>query len=177
MNTVRCPLQSGDEGAALLSYVDGRLDAGSTELLERHLAMCPDCAGVVEAQRTVWRALDQWEPLAVSADFDERVMARIAADKPADSWWRRLFTAGEGGSSSAWWKPAMPVAVACAVLLAVAVWRDGGTPVSPVSEVPRVAVTMDSAEVEQVEDALTDLEMLRQLGLTESPEANRRQSL
>ncbi len=176
MNTVRCPLQSGDEGAALLSYVDGRLDAGSTELLERHLAICPDCAGVVEAQRTVWRALDQWEPVAVSADFDDRVMARIAADRPADSWWRRLFTAGEGGSSFAWWKPAMPVAAACAVLLTVAVWR-GGTPVTPSVETPRAAVTMDSAEAEQVEDALTDLEMLRQLGVTESPEANRRQSL
>ncbi len=165
MNTVRCPLQSGDEGAALLSYLDRRLDPDAAEALDRHVAICPDCAHVLEAQRTVWRALEQWEPVAVSADFDDRLMARIAAEKPADSWWRRLFAFGGMGGSS-WWKPAMPVAAACVVLIAVAAWR-GGPGTSQPGELP--AATMDSAEVQQVEDALSDLEMLRQLGVTEPP--------
>jgi hypothetical protein len=146
MNTARCPLQSGDEGAILLSYLDRRLDLDSMEALDRHVLACPDCARVVDAQRTVWKALDQWEPIAVSADFDERVMARIAGEKP--SWWQR-----------AWWKPAMPLAAACMALVAVAVWRGPATRENPLP-------TMDSAEAQQVEDALTDVDMLRQLGVT-----------
>jgi hypothetical protein len=152
MNTARCPLQSGDEGAILLSYLDRRLDPDSMEALDRHLVACPDCARVVDAQRTVWKALDQWEPLAVSADFDDRVMARIAAEKP--SWWRRAVTL-----PSPWWKPAMPLAAACVALVAVAVWRGPGPRENPLP-------TMDSAEAQQVEDALTDVDMLRQLGVT-----------
>jgi anti-sigma factor RsiW len=159
MNTVRCPLQSGDEGAILLSYLDRRLDPASTEALDRHISICPDCSRVVAAQRSVWNALDQWEPVAVSAGFDDRVMARIAAEREPASWWRRLNAHG-------WWRPAMPVAAACVALLAVAVWREPVTAENP-------SPGMDSAEVQQVEDTLSDLEMLRQLGLTEAPGANR----
>ena len=167
MNTVRCPLQSGDEGAILLSYLDRRLHSDSAEALDRHIAICPECARVVEAQRTVWHALDQWEPVAASADFDDRVMARIAAEPERVSWWRRhVYPVSVTGSS--WWKPAMPLAAACVALLAVAVWRgpvatgDGALPPS-----------MDSADVQQVEDTLSDLEMLRQLGVTEAAGSNR----
>jgi len=167
MNTVRCPLQSGDEGAVLLSYLDRRLDPASTEALDRHLAICPDCARVVETQRSVWAALDQWEPVAVSADFDDRVMARIAAER--EPWWRRMM---DSWSAVAWWKPAMPVAALCCVaLLAVAVWR------GPASANGVATPVLDSVEAQQVEDALTDLEMLRQLGLTETPATGETQSL
>jgi hypothetical protein len=157
MYTVRCPLQSGDEGAMLLSYLDRQLPPDSLEAFDRHVAVCPDCARVVDGQRAVWRALDQWEPIAVSADFDDRVMARIAEiERP---WWGRMLDA----ATSAWWKPAMPLAAACLALLAVAVWNEPSPAVRPV---------MDSAEVQQVEDALSDLEMLRQLGLTETAAAS-----
>ena len=168
MNTVRCPLQSGDEGAILLSYLDRQLDPESTEALDRHVSICADCGRLVAAQRSVWNALDQWEPVAVSLDFDERVMARIAVEpSPAPSWWSRIFATA---NSHVWWKPAMPLAAACVALLAVAVWRGPGDAQAP-------AVSMDSAEVQQVEDTLSDLEMLRQLGLTETSPAAGRQSL
>ena len=155
MNTARCPLQSGDEGALLLSYVDRQLDPDKMETLHRHVAICPDCARVVEGQRAVWQALEQWEPIAVSADFDDRVMARIAAEP--SPWWRRLLQAAP---TLGWWKPAMPLAVACAALLAVAVWH------GPASGDKPAGATMDSAEAQQVEEALNDLDMLRQLGVT-----------
>jgi anti-sigma factor RsiW len=169
MNTVRCPLQSGDEGATLLSYFDRRLDPDLTEALDRHVAICPDCARLTEAQRAVWDALEQWEPVAVSADFDARVMARIAAEPPSLPWWRRWFAAPS--LPAAWWKPAMPLAVACVAVMAVAVWR------GPISDNASLAPSMDTAEAQQVEDVLADLEMLRQLGVTEAPASAARQSL
>jgi anti-sigma factor RsiW len=153
MNTVRCPLQSADRGESLLSYLDRRLDPESTAALDRHVSACVDCAHVVAAQRIVWRALDEWEPVAVSADFDDRLMARIAAEPVSETWWRRLF-------HWTWWKPAMPLA-AVAILLTVAVWR-GGFGASPTP-----APLLDSADIQQMDDTLSDLEMLQQLGLTE----------
>lgn len=155
MNTVRCPLQTGDEGATLLlGYLDRQLDAETTSQLDSHVAQCESCARLVEGHRAVWSALDEYRPVAVSAEFDERVMARIAAEEP---WWRRLLLPPQTGFN--WWKAAMPLTAACAVLLTVAVWR---TPTSSDSLAPK----MDSAEAQMVEDTLSDVEMLRQLGLT-----------
>jgi anti-sigma factor RsiW len=161
MNTVRCPLQSdGDEGALLLSYMDRRLDAASTQAMDRHVAGCADCARVLDAQRMVWNALDQWEPVAVRADFDELVMARVEAEqlRGAQPWWQRL--SGYFAAGPAWVRPAMPIAAAaCVAVVGVAVWR------GPAAVERQTAPSMDSAEVQQVEEALTDLEMLRQLGV------------
>lgn len=154
MNPARCPLQSGDEGAILLSYLDRQLDSDSMAALDRHVAQCPDCARVVESQRAVWQALDAYEPVRISADFDEQVMARIAAERP---WWVRMMDAPLFGGH--WWKAAMPLTAACLALLAVAVWKG--------ADAPRPPSPMDSTEVQQVEDALADVEMLRQLGVTE----------
>lgn len=159
MNTVRCPLQSGDEGATLLSYLDRQLDADTTAALDRHVAQCESCRRLVEAHRAVWSALDEYRPIAVSADFDDRVMARIAAER--DPWWRRLLMPGGGGMS--WWKAAMPLTAACAVLVAVSLWRVPGDP-APGN------VRMDAAEAQQVDDTLSDVEMLRQLGLATADE-------
>ena len=144
----------------LLSYLDRQLSPDSMEAMDRHVALCADCTRMVEAQRAVWRALDQWEPIAVSADFDDRVMARIAADAGRRSWWLRAL---EFPLSFGWWKPAMPLAAACVALLAVAVWRGPSMPdYSPTA----ATTTMDSSEAQQLEDALADVDMLHQLGVT-----------
>ena len=63
---------------AILSYLDRQLDPDTVLAFERHLSVCSECTRVVAAQRAVWKALDQWEPIAVSADFDERSFARLA---------------------------------------------------------------------------------------------------
>ncbi len=170
MNTVRCPLQSGDEGATLLSYLDRQLDPDTVDAYERHLAVCPECTRVVAAQRAVWQALEQWEPIAVSSDFDDRVMARISAEQPRP-WWRRFLEFPVSGSGG-WWKPAMPLAAACLALVAVSVWRG---PLAP-GDRPLPAA-MDSAEAQQVEDVLADVDMLQQLGITEPAASSNRQTL
>jgi hypothetical protein len=64
----------------------------------------------------------------------------------------------------------VPLAAACAVVLAVGIWRGPAT-TGDVSQ-----PIMDSAEAQQVEDALSDVDMLRQLGVTEAS-ASARQSL
>lgn len=160
--TVRCPLQTGDEGATLLlGYLDRQLDAETTSQLDRHVAQCESCGRLVEGHRAVWSALDEYRPVAVSSDFDERVMARIAAEEP---WWRRLMPSA--GPGFAWWKAAMPLTAACALLFAVGFWRtpNEGSPVGAKSATA-------AAEAQLVEDTLSDVEMLRQLGLTTAGEA------
>jgi hypothetical protein len=141
----------------LLGYVDRQLDAGTMAALDRHVPVCPDCSRVVEAQRAVWSALEAWEPIAAAADFDDHVMARVRAeaDGAPSSWWQRFAAA-----MTASWKPAVPLAAACAVLVGVSVWRGGSGGVAIES-----AITLDTAEATQVEEALSDVQMLRDLGV------------
>lgn len=161
---MRCLLQSGDDAVLLLDYCERKLDPALAFELEQHIAVCPDCARIVEAQQAVWNALDDWQPAPISADFNERVWRRIEAEN-ARPWWRRWLQWGAVTS----WKPAMPLAAACMVLAAVALFQTpAGTP-QPKSQ-------PENIDVEQVETTLHDLDMLQQLGAPagrETPNPNR----
>ena len=94
----------------------------------------------------------RWQPESISADFDERLYARITAEERR-TFWSRIF----GDRLS--WKPALPLAAGCAtMLLAVIVSIPGPAPVpTPVQE-----VRVEAIEPEQLERAVEDMEMLRQ---------------
>lgn len=151
-----CILQDRERATWLLDYCERKLPPALAAELERHLAVCPDCARAVEAQRHVWAALDRWEVPPVSPDFNARLYGRIEQERRP--WWRaivldaRLFT----------WKPAMPLAAACLAVLAVALFR------APSLPEPGTKAQADTIDVEQVERTLHDLEMLEQLSLSNS---------
>src|SRR5262249_38379703 len=133
-----------------------RLEPESVAILEAHMEVCPACREFRDGQRAVWEALDQWEARPVSPDFDRRLYRKIEEQEQL-SWWARLF----GPLRPVLWRPAVPLAAtACLVVLA------GFISVSPERVTPPVAVdTQQIQEVEQVERALDDLDMLRQFDL------------
>lgn len=139
------------EGAEiLLQYSGGKpgLDASRVREVDQHVKSCAECRRLVAAQRTVFAALDDFAVPNVSADFDQKLYARIAAEKP--SFWHRWLPV----TPIVWWKPAVPVALAALALSALFVVRSsnpGSTQQQPV---------IGKADVEQVEQALDDMELL-----------------
>ena len=130
-----CPTQNRN-AEVLLDYCAGTLEPARAAEFATHIDACGDCRRVVETQRQVWGALDAWTPLEVSPDFDARLYARIAREQAAPQW-RRWF-----------WKPAVPLALACAVLAVGFLVR---TP------------NEDKLDIQQVERTLEDLDMLTPL--------------
>jgi hypothetical protein len=137
---MRCPLQTDDTAGLLLDYSARRLNEDAAAALERHMQLCPECRQFGEQQRVLWTALDAWEPASVSADFQRRFWAR-AAEAERRRWWTGIS-----------WKPAVPVAAVCALLL-----------VGSLQTAPPPAQASDSAEAEQVEQVIADLDLLAQL--------------
>jgi len=154
---VECPIESKSGVELIVAYGAGTLAPDVSFTLERHMEVCAKCREIVEAQREVWLALDSWSPVPVSPDFNEVLYHRIAAE-PRNEWWRRPFRAQWS------WRPAMPVAAACAALIAAFLLQgpiERQTPSQPAQ----------APQIEQVERALDDMDMLKQLGVTASREA------
>ena len=147
---MNCPIKTGGN-SELLAYSEEKLDAARTAILKRHVEECASCREFVEGQRAVWRALDAWEPPAISADFDQRLYRMLNEPEPA-GWWQR------------WLSPVLAhktiplAAAACLILVVGLVMRPGGQS----NERPRVArgQQVQVLQADQVEHALDDLEML-----------------
>ena len=125
----------------VLDYCAQKLSSNAAAEFERHMSVCADCRSKVESQQQVWQALDAWEAPTVSAAFDRKLRERIAESESKPSWsngWKRA------------WQPAWSLAAASAAIA-----------------VAFVVYTPDTAKIdvepEQVESALEDLEMLKQL--------------
>lgn len=157
---MNCPIKSHENADLLLAYCARRLDPEATSLLERHMELCVDCRAFRDGQRAVWSALDQWEAMPVSADFDRRLYRRVReADKA--SWMGRFFEP----LRPVFLRPVFPLAAACVVVFAgfllnhpgaVAV-NPGAAPARP--EVQSAVVDVQPGEVEKT---LDDLEMLHE---------------
>ena len=162
---MRCPIEAQENAELLLSYSARRLNPESAAILEAHMELCPACREFRDGQRALWEALDQWEARPVSLDFDRRLYRKIAEQEQM-SWWARLFTP----LRPMFVRPALPLAAtACLVLVAGFIGVDPGTVTAPVAvEAPQVR------EVEQIENALDDLDMLRQFDLVAATEAGSR---
>lgn len=157
---MKCPCQSGD-AERLLDYCSGKVDPSTLPELELHVAACTECGPVVKAQRSVWDALESWAEVPVTADFNRRLFAAIAAEEAQHSAlvkWMRSWVARWSPFS---WRPALPVAAVCATLLAAFLIQ---TPAVQMQQATRDSqVKSEKVDVEQVEWALDDLEMLNKL--------------
>jgi|SRR5579872_6383774 len=146
---MNCPSRSHENRELLADYVAGNLAPERAAALERHLESCVECTRFVEEQRLVWDAMDQWEPQPVSADFNRRLYHAIDREQPA-RWFERLL--------GPLWRPVLPLAAACLLIVA-----------GLVLHAPQAAVPVDSrvgVEPEQVERTLDDMQMLRELMVT-----------
>ena len=148
---MECPLKS-DEGANfIVDYAGGKLDPTTRAAFALHVESCANCRDMAAAQREVWTALDELRPEAVSANFDARLLERIAAEERR-VWWRL-------GWAHWSWRPAMPLAGAGAVLVTAFLLRDPTPNIAPPSEL------QPNLQIEQVQNALDDMDMLKLLGV------------
>jgi anti-sigma factor RsiW len=139
-------LRENNQGSDLLiGYLEGTLPEVDRRELDSHAAECAECRGLLAVQAT----LEEYAPLAtlapeVSAGFDAKLYARIAADEARRPWWDLSW-----GLS---WRVLAP-AVGVMAMLAVAVFVQR----------PVLQTTVDpvvSQDVQQLEQALEDLELL-----------------
>jgi anti-sigma factor RsiW len=158
---MKCPIETQENAEVLLAYCARRLDAETTVLLERHLAGCPACREFQKNQEAVWQALDAWEAMPVSADFDRRLYQRIDQEEAHLSWWDRLMRPLRPMMAPVWMGRSVPVAAAaCLLVLAGVILQrpDGVVVPEPIASDPRI----ESIQPDQVERTLDDMEMLRQ---------------
>ncbi|MBI3684757.1 MAG: hypothetical protein HY235_30675 [Acidobacteria bacterium] len=158
-----CPLLSSEESAGiLLDYSNRRLAPELAAIFEQHMEKCPACRGFAESQRALWNALDAFEAMPVSQDFDRRLWARIEREHQG-SWWSRIWNRMTAGGTVVW-RPAIPVAAV--LLAAVGLWMHPAwvSVAGPDASVAKVG----SIEAEQIETALEDMDMLRQMDAAEA---------
>jgi len=144
-------LKNSRRGAEILTdYCAGVLDSVRAAELETHLQECAVCRHEVEAQRDVWEAMDAWTPVQASPGFDARLYARIAAED-RQPWWRRLVV-----------KPWLPVTAAAAALALALFLIPGST--GRIQNAPSTTVASDKIDLQQVQQALDDMDMLTPVG-------------
>jgi len=130
-------LTKNDQGAELLTgYLAKTLDTAGMAEVDRHIQECADCRGLV----SVWEKLDEFAAPEVTADFDARLYARMAAEDARQPWWRRLL-----------WRPAVPLVAAGALV---------GLGLLMVPRTPNVATQPNQMDIEQVAQAVDDLDLL-----------------
>jgi anti-sigma factor RsiW len=157
---MRCPIQTAENAEVLLAYCARKLDPETQALLERHMAQCPECRAFGEQQRALWEALDAWEAMPVSADFDRRLLRRL----------ENVRAGGRRKGLRSWIPSPVPLAAASVLLAAVLLLRAPRPASLPEAD------SVELAEVERAERALEDIEMLRTLDLmarVEAPGAHR----
>ena len=147
---MRCPIETQDSAELLLDYCARKLDPARTALLDRHMESCGECRAFRDGQRALWQALDQWESLPVSAEFDRQLYRRIEEGKRA-SWWERTLR-------PLLLRPALPIAATTCLLLVAGLVLQNSPP-APIEP-------QHAREIEQVERTLEDLEMLRTFDLS-----------
>jgi hypothetical protein len=146
----------------MVALAAGTLTPAEQETLERHIDECAGCRRLADEQKAVWSALDVWTVPMVSEDFDQRLHARIAVAE-LRPWWKRQWDSLSHARFS--WKPVLPVAAACVALFGVFLVHNpvslGTSRTAPTT----VIQTQDAqkVDVDQVERALDDIDMLNQL--------------
>jgi anti-sigma factor RsiW len=151
---MRCPIETQENADLLLSYSARRLSPENAAAFEAHMESCPACREFRDSQSALWETLDRWEARPVSLDFDRRLYRRIE-EQERENWWTRIFGSGRPG----FLRPALPLAAAACLVLVVGFIIDNPVRIAPRVETPRVQ------EVEQLEQTLDDLDMLRQFNL------------
>ena len=158
---MRCPIEAGNDAEMLVALAAGRLSAADQEAFELHMAECAECRRLADAQKSVWSSLEAWKTPAVSQNFDQKLMARIAADGHRRSWRPEWLS----------WRPTLPVAAGCAALCCVFLLHEPLSLTGVPAATPAVIQTQDAqkVDVDQVERALDDIDMLNQLDPPASP--------
>ena len=168
-------IKNNKQGVEILTgYCAGILDPAAAAAIDTHIEQCAQCREMVEAQRTVWEMLDAWTPLEVSPNFDARLYARIAAERASPGWRQWLGRVFRPATPYRLWKPAVSLVAAGAVVaLALAVLprvMPDKTPFARTTEsaykstMAQAVAGSEEIDLEQVQQALDDMELLTPVG-------------
>jgi anti-sigma factor RsiW len=154
---MNCPTKRNEGAEILLDYCARKLSPLQTAEFEIHLKQCTDCSRLVEAQKEVLAALEAWTPGPVSANFDARLYARIAAEEAQAApawrlWLRRIF---QPPVPYPLWKSAVPLIAACAVLVVALSVR-----MPDATHTVQHQLHAEKVDIEQVEQTLEDFDIL-----------------
>jgi anti-sigma factor RsiW len=146
-------METHDGPELLLAYTSTKLDPDAAAAIDGHIRACDACRQFTSSQRTVWNALDQWEPEPVSADFDRRLYQRIEREVG----WKNLLL---GPFRPLLFRHGLPAAAAACLLIVAGVLME-----RPIGAPP--AYTRESAQVEavapdQAEPALQEMELMQE---------------
>jgi anti-sigma factor RsiW len=144
-----CVFDKTKQEELLLGYVDETLQPDSRRSYERHLSSCPQCEELLALHSMLDETLDGWKAPEVGQDFDAKLFARIRAEEPRLSFWQRWF-----GDTNWILRPAIPMGLAAAALVAVVAFRLVSPEVNPPAQVL-------ANDLPRVERALEDLEALQ----------------
>jgi hypothetical protein len=158
---MNCPLETPETAELLLDYCARKLNPESTAILESHIDLCPACRQFAENQRAVWAALDSWDAVPVSADFDSRLYRRIESDL---SWRDRLLR----GVRPLFAYRGVPAAAAACLLLTAGILLE--RPYKPPPVPVQSDVTLVDVQPEQVEKALDAMDVLSEFNRKARPD-------
>jgi len=150
---MKCPMETG-QNEILLAYSSGDANAGDVLFLDGHVPGCAACRAFVEAQRTVWDALDVWEAAPVASDFNRQVFQRIDGQV---SWWQRMLRSFEPLGL----RPGITLAASAGVILMAGLLIQRAPAPLPVPQ--RDTAQMETVQPEQLVLALDEMEALSQL--------------
>ena len=161
-------IKNNQQGVEILTdYCAGAADPAVAAEISAHIQTCAECKALVDAQHTVWGMLDAWAPVEVSRDFDSRLYARIADDQAGPAWRRWWSRLTQPATPYAWWKPAVSMAIAGAIVSVALLTRlpERTAPVPPAIPASQTASAAPSAgggqvDLQQVEQALDDLDVV-----------------
>jgi len=151
---MHCPSQSDHGTEMILDYLGGRLGRAAASRMERHFEECAACQEAVRSQQAVWEVLDDWKPEPVSADFDNRLYQRIEAEGGRRGWWNALWAPVLPFSL----RPVLAVAAVCLILAAGFLLR------TPDEAVLNTVSTAEPVDIDEIERAVEDLDMLYLMG-------------
>jgi hypothetical protein len=153
---MRCTLGLDENWELVVGYAARTLDPRTQASFEQHLESCQACSETVAVQQAVWDALDESPAVSVSPDFDRRLQSRIAHRRQV-GWWLRS------------WHAAVPVAAAC-VVFGVSLWLNhpqrvevAAPALSQVQDSQEPLPQQPSSQIDNLEHALDDMDMLGQL--------------
>jgi anti-sigma factor RsiW len=165
---MKCPMEENAE--VLLACCAGKLNSETQIILERHLAVCPACREFMARQEAVWQALDSWEAMPVSPDFDRRLYRRIEEEAAHASWWSRLVRPFRPMFAAPLMSRSVPLAAAACLLVLAGVIMERPNGELLTQEGDRTSLE-SNIQPDQVERTLDDMEMLRQFRVNQANES------
>jgi len=166
---MRCTLGLDENWELVVGYAARTLDPRTRASFELHLKCCQACSETVAVQQAVWDALDESPALSVSRDFDGMLQSRIAHQEAG--WRQRKFLDQIRHA-------AVPVAAAGAVF-GVALWLNHpqrmqvvvpAPPASAMEAAPQQSSPQQDPQLDKLEHALDDMDMLGKLSSGAEPE-------